>query len=479
MSGSTGQDAASVLDAVRQLYATHGIKALSTTFLENTPIYHRMRKAKISHAVLLEKLGFTSEYDTWRLSSRTYRGKTKPKWTWEIAVATAKALVEREGDLPTVEWCRLNGYSQLTNVVHLSRPRRTWEDLRTAVGSFATSKFVQSRNCMRWLSQGEASLSNFFYARGIEHRKGELCAPGYSEQSGRNYGRLDMHFLSHTGNRIDVEVWGDISDTLTRGRYKATRALKEKWQASNPNFLGIEYRDCLSDVKLTKILAPYIGIVEPFQFDKPTDHFIETVHWNNYEELLASCKEFAAKMPDGIFPGESWLRKRGKHANRAGQTYNSLAIRVNTLLGGTRKVRLLLGHGHASTIQWTPERAIAEWRTFEEKHGLTPSQANAGPRRKGLPQGVGAEAGKIYQAVRLHGLLSEARNGRTARKIKWTPESAIAAWQAFHKKHGKTPSQCMSSAQRQKLPRTTTDEATNIYGAVKRLGVLARAKATT
>jgi hypothetical protein len=365
----------------------------------------------------------------------------------------------------------------LTNVVHLSG--RTWEDLRAAVGSFATSTFVQSRNGMRWLSQGEASLSNFLYARRIVHRKGELYAPGYSEQSGRNYGRLDMHFLSNTANWIDVEVWGDIPDALTRGRYKATRALKENWQASNPNFLGIQYRDCLSDARLTKILAQYIGIVEPFQFEKPTDHFIETVHWSSYEELLASCKEFATKMPDGIFPGESWLRKRGKHANRPGPAYNPLAIRVNNILGGTRAVRRLLGHGHASTIQWTPDRAIAAWRGFEKKYGLTPSQCNASQRRRTLPQEVGAEAGKIYAAVRLLGLLSEARNGRTARKIKWTPEGAIATWQAFHKKHGKTPSQCMSFAQRQKLPRATTDEATNIYGAVKRLGVLAKAKATT
>jgi len=184
-------------------------------------------------------------------------------------------------------------------------------------------------------------------------------------------------------------------------------------------------------------------------------------------------------MPDGIFPGESWLRKRGKHVNRPGPAYNTLAIRVNDLIGGTRAVRRLLGHGYASTIQWTPDRAIAAWRDFEKKYGLTPSQCNAGQRRRALPQEVGAEAGKIYAAARLLGLLSEARNGHTARKIKWTPESAIAAWQAFHKKHGKTPSQCMSSAQRQKLPRSITDEATNIYGAVQRLGLLAEAKAMT
>ena len=474
---STDHARQSLLETLRERYEEHGIEAVSTPYLEKTRLYYRLRAANMTHAVLLEELGLTAEYAAWRRSARTYRGKTKPQWTWDVAVSTAKKLVEREGDLPTVQWCRLNGYSQLTNVVHQSR--RTWESLRDAVGSFSSSSFKQSRSGIRWLSGPEASLSNFLYARGIKHRKGELYGDGYAAKSGRKSGRFDMHILSQAGSWINVEVWGNLPDEISHGRYKTTRALKEQWLANDPNFLGIEYQDCLSDRKLTQILRPYIGVIEPFQFDKPTDRFIETAHWTDGYELLETCKEFAAQMPDGIFPSENWLRKRGKYVDRLGPSHNTLAIMVRKLLRGTRNVRKLLGHGHASTIQWTPESAIAAWRSFERTHGFTPSQANAGTLRKRSPRELGAEAGKIYAAVRLLGLLSEARNGRSARKIKWTSETAVAAWKDFHRRHGRTPSQCMGRAQRQKLPRAVTDEATNIYGAVRRLGLLTKVRGTS
>jgi hypothetical protein len=466
-----------LLDAVHQLYKANGIKALSTPFLEKQKLrlYPRLLSVGLKQTVLLAELGLTEEYAGWRASARTYRGVTKPTWSWGAAVAKAKEIKEREGDLPTVQWFRMNGYSSLTNAVHGSG--RTWEDLRKALGSPASASFHSSRNEMRWRSRPEASLSNFLYARGVDHKRGERYPQAYTVQSGRHHGHFDMHFVSAKGVWIDVEVWGDLPDKMSGGRYRVTRKKKETWNASNKDFIGIQYQDCLSDARLSKILEPYIGIIAPFRFDKPTDRMIETAHWSDYDEFLATCKELAAQMPGGIFPGESWLRKRGKDANRPGETYNTLAGRVHQWLGGTRAVRKLLGHAHASTIQWTPERAIAAWRDFEKTYGFTPSQGNAGVRRKSVPQHVGAEAGKIYSAVRLLGLLSEARNGRTARKIKWTPDTVLAAWTAFYKKYGKTPTQCMSSAQRKKLPRTVTDEATNIYSAALRLGLLSEIRA--
>ncbi len=179
-----------LLYAVRQLYDLHGIKALSTPFLEKqkSRLYHRLRTAGLNQPTLLAQLGLTEEYAAWRMSARTYRGVTKPKWSWEVAVAKAREIKEREGDLPTVQWFRTNGFSSLTAAVHLSG--RTWEDLREAVGCFATSNFYESRNGMRWRSRPEASLSNFLYARGIKHKRGERYAAGYSKQSGRRWGSL-------------------------------------------------------------------------------------------------------------------------------------------------------------------------------------------------------------------------------------------------------------------------------------------------
>src|ERR1017187_8273970 len=320
----TSQDIA-LLDTVRDLYVACGISALATPFLEKQKgrLYHRLLAAGLNQKTLLEELGLTEEYAAWRASFRTYRGVVKPQWSWETAVEAAKEIKERDGDLPTVEWGRSNGHSSLASAVFNSG--HTWDDLREAVGSLASSTFYPSRNGTRWRSRPEACLSNFLYARGIEHKRGERYPQGYSKQSGRRYGCFDLHFVSATGIWIDVEVWGDPQNSLSGGRYQATRSFKEKWLKSNPNFLGIPYRDCLSDATLTGILRPYIGIIEPFQFDKPVDHMIEASHWSNADELLITCREFAAEMPDGIFPGEDWLRKRAKYRGRLGPAYNTLA----------------------------------------------------------------------------------------------------------------------------------------------------------
>ncbi len=176
-------------------------------------------------------------------------------------------------------------------------------------------------------------------------------------------------------------------------------------------------------------------------------------------------------MPDGIFPSEDWLRKRGKYANCPGPQYNTLAIRVNQWLGGARNLRKLLGHAHASTTAWTPENVIAAWRNYEDQYGISPSQAKGTEQRRTLTRESGREADKIYDAARRHGVLAEARNGRNAR-IKWTPERALAEWKTFCKTNGRTPSECMSSKQRKKLSRALTAEATRIYDAVRRLGLL-------
>lgn len=457
-----------LLQRASELYRVHGIQALATPFLEKDGLYHRLLNAKLPQPVLLEKLGLTAEFAAWRKAARKYRGTVKPTWTWEIAVETAIALKEREGDLPTVEWCRRNGYSQLTNAVH--RSGRKWDELRQAVGCVGTSSgFYESRNGMRWRSRPEASLSNFLYARGIEHKRGERYANDYSEQSGRAWGYLDLHFLSKKGVWIDVEVWGDPENNISGTRYQTIRAHKERYQANNPNFLGIEYRDCLSDVRLTKILAAHIGIIEPFRFEKPQDRIIQTSHWSDADELLVECKKFAEQMPDGIFPSEDWLRKRGKYATRPGPTYNTLAIRVNQWLGGTRSVRELLGHGHASTTRWTKEGVIAAWRSFHEKHGVTPSQVKGKFGKLNVSNEIAKEGAKIYEVARRLGLRAEARGGVTARKRVWSPEKAVGAWHEFERAHGVKPSQALSAFRRLTLPRDTVAEAIRIYAAIRSL----------
>ena len=274
-SGSADRDA--LLATVRGLYMAHGIKALSTPFLEKQwdALYPRLLAAGLKQKALLAALGLTQEYADWRNSARTYRGVTKPKWNWQSAVAAAREIVARDGELPTVEWCRRNGLSSLASAVF--KAGKTWEELRSAVGLKASS-FYLSRNGMRWRSRPEACLSNFLYARGIAHRRGDRYPAEYAEQSGRTWGLYDLHFQTASGDWIDVEVWGDALNKVSGGRYQKTRALKEAFQNNRANFLGIPYQDCLSDSRLAKILEPFIGVIEPHIFDKPSDHAIETSH---------------------------------------------------------------------------------------------------------------------------------------------------------------------------------------------------------
>jgi len=270
-----------------------------------------------------------------------------------------------------------------------------------------------------------------------------------------------------------VEVWGDSLSPMSGGRYARTRALKEAWQHDRPNFLGISYKDCLSRRRLAEILEPFIGRGTKDAISKPCAEAVEPSLYASKTELLAACRALAAQMPDGIFPADSWLRKRGKHSERPGPTYNSLAVYVTRWFGGTRAMRELLGQASASTTKWTTESIVAAWRAFEMEHGVTPSQCRGRQRAKALPRAIVAEGAKIYGAAQRLGIVEIARNGRATRQTKWTREHVAEQWNKFVMTHDRLPSECMSKMRRQTLPRAVTDEATNIYGAAQRLGLLA------
>jgi hypothetical protein len=478
-----GPDRRSVLlAAARQLYQEHGLSALATDFLNKSGVSEgKLRRVGLSHAGLLAELDLIEEYARWRGETFTYAGKQKPSWNWKRAIEVARELIARERDLPTVAWCRSNGYAQLVNTVH--RLGRDWEDLRVAAGLPPTvsktgrPRYFESRAGIRWRSRPEACLSNFLYARGIEHKRGERYPDDYAKISGRKYGRYDLHFITQTGEQIDVEIWGDIPDAFSKGRYSVIRAKKEAYHEGRTNFLPLHYLDCQSERRLTELLAPHIGIIEPLQFDKPQDRHIESAHWSDADDMLKTCGRIAAEQPDGIFPNEQWLRKRGKYAGREGDAYNTLAAYVQTKLGGTRKVREILGQAEASTTKWTPETVVAAWKSFEEEQGLTPAQCKGRYRRHQANSEVAREGARIYEVARRLGVVELARNGQTGRKRKWTPERVEEEWRAFCTETGRTPTECMSRYQRERLPRIVTDRATRLYQAAARLGMLERLKA--
>jgi hypothetical protein len=468
-----------LLATARRLYEEQGISALATVALNKAAVSEgKLRRVGLSHAGLLDELGVTNEYARWRNEAFTYAGRTKPRWTWDRAVEVARELIVSHGDLPTVQWCRLNGYSQLTNTVH--RLGRDWEDLRAVTDLPKTvmrsgrPRYFDSRIGVRWRSRPEACLSNFLYARGILHKRGERYPDDYAVKSGRTYGRYDLHFTTPSETQIDVEIWGDIPDAYSRGRYAVTREKKEAYHEGRPNFLGLHYLDCQSESRLTELLAPYIGIIEPFRFEKSQDRQIESSHWSDADDMLETCHQLAARQPDGIFPNEQWLRKRGKYADRPGEAYNTLAAYVQTKLGGSRNVRALLGQADANTAKWTPETVLEAWREFESRTGLAPSQCKGAHRRGRTDREIAAKGVSIYEAARRLGVVEQAREGQAGRKRKWTPERVEEEWQSFCTDMGRTPTECMSRYQRARLPQTVTDRAARLYQAAARLGLLAK-----
>lgn len=207
--------------------------------------------------------------------------------SWDEIVARAKHVVDKEGFLPPAAYFQKNDNG---NLIHnLYKSGKTWADLRTAVGSFDGSTFVESRSGQRWLSHAEASLSNFLYARGISHDKGRRYPTEYEAFSGRKSGFYDLHFQSRSGDDIDVEIWGDKPHPDAEERYAETRRLKEEFHGNRKTFLGIHHLDCHSDKTLERLLFPYLGEVPPFVFDKPHDRVIESSHWSNADELIETC----------------------------------------------------------------------------------------------------------------------------------------------------------------------------------------------
>ena len=292
-------------------------------------------------------------------------------WTWERIVSTARSVTEKEGFLPPAARFQSLGYAMLVQCVY--KLGRSWEDLRKELASWESSQFVSSRSGRRWRSHPEASLSNFLFARGIPHEKGKKYPDEYAKFSGKTYGYYDVEFIDRSGRAIDVEIWGDKPEGHNEKNYAKVRRLKERFNRLNRTFLGIHYSDCYDDQRLSKILEPFIGVVQPHVFVKLHDPFIETTHWSNADEVLKTCEQLAALQPDGKFPAEDWLRKRGRWARRPGPVYNTLSVYIKNWVGGIRKVRELLGQPENSTTQWSKQRALSELRQWLGVYGKSPN----------------------------------------------------------------------------------------------------------
>ena len=433
----------------RKLYDAGGFEALTYESMQNSHsgLYMGLYRRKLTKAALIARLGLLEEFKKYESQRpKVYAGKMRVPWTWARVVEVATGLVEKHGHLPSAPWFQRHKLGAIVHFIY--RSGRTWDQLQEAVGTLSNGRFVESRNGLRWLSHAEASLSNFLHARGVKHRKGERYPEGYAEVSDARYGIYDMHFRAQDGKWMDVEVWGDNPMGQQLEKYARRRQQKEAFNRGNPRFLGIPHKACYDDTQLQTILTPHIGVIEPFQFDKPVDAVIPSTHWSNADELLAYCGTVATTAPSGVFPTEDWLRKRGRWANRPGEAYNTLAVYCRLWLGGIRNVRRLLGQADASTLQWDTESALREYKRFFDEHGRTPGQVTGEAYEKGRSNNISAEV--LADAVRIGSAVAkyaggaieaQRRLGLKASREYWTPESVVKAFSEFCAQHGITPSQ--------------------------------------
>jgi len=464
-----------LLDYCRALYEHDGIKALSYSELSKQGgLYYNLYRYGVNQKELIVRLGLQGQYQAYKATIPLMRkGRLAQRWTWDHIIKEAKFVKDKEGMLPPSAWFKSNGYTSLvTSVYYL---KHTWEDLRQELGDFGNSSFVESRNGLRWRSHPEAAFSNFLYARGITHKRGEKYPEDYANHSVSKYAYFDLHFVSKSGAWIDVEIWGDKPNGHNEAHYKVKRDDKESFNKNNPNFLGTHFIDCFNEATLTKVLKPYIGIVEPFKFDKPTDHLIQSTHWSNADELLEYCRHLVATIPGGEFPTEEWLRKRGKWATRPGETYNTLSIYIKTWLGGVRNLRKLLGQSQVSTIEWDKDSAIAAYKNFFDKHGLTPGQARQISRKGGnISREIAADAARIDNAVLKYAGGTAAVNELLGividRTRGWSREAILEGFRAIISKWNISPVQLLydHKAGKTKLPQETYQNTCQLIDAVGR-----------
>jgi len=446
---------AELLDFCRGLYTEKGVAAFTYPAIKAIPkFYNNLYSKGLSQKTLLNELGIKEEYKLHALSQPVkYGGILRERWTWDLILNKALAIKEKEGYMPPAMWFQKNGHASFIQALYSLG--HTWDEIREAVDDFAGSNFVPSRNGMRWLSHAEASLSNFLYARGVEHKKGERYDESFADLAAGRYAIFDMHFLGKNGEWFDVEIWGDKPHGHNEEKYAKTRSAKEFFNSSNPHFLGIHFGDCYEEEKLADILSPHIGHIVPFKFNKPTDSLIHSTHWSNADELLVFCKDLASKMPDGEFPAEDWLRKRGRWINREGEVYNTLSVYIKLWLGGMRNLRKLIGQSHVSTTEWDKDSAIVAYRKFYDEHGQTPGQFRHAGKKSAISNELVAEAARIDNAILKYAGGTEAANellGITIdRTRKWSRDAVLNGYREIITRWGLQPNQLLNDHKNGKI----------------------------
>ncbi len=302
---------------LKRLYEEKGIEVLNTEFLQgNHPEIYRIiftnsRNTFESIAIYLECI---DEYKTYRSDQITKKAnrniRTKDKFDEECS-----EIFNKYGYFPGASILRNNGYGMFVSDLY-KKGYSTLDELNLKFKVNVDTKYI-ARNGFKMDSEYETSLVNYLYSRGIDMSKGRKYTNNYSELTGKG-AIYDLHLISPISNEeISIEVWGGARGHRSReqqDKYDKKRRMKELSHKDNSNFLGINGEDCHNEDKLTSILEPYIGIIEPYVFADERDKIIHYSKWNLTDNLERGAKYICDKL--GRIPSGQWILRKAKYKDR-------------------------------------------------------------------------------------------------------------------------------------------------------------------
>lgn len=318
-------DVTDIFETLKQqlklLYQENGVEVLNTDYLQknHSEMYRKIfvnpRNPRNTFKSIATEFGCIDEYKTYRSNLTTKKAGRNIR-TREQFDKECEEILEKYGCFPGMDILRNNGYGMFVSDLYKKEGYPTLDELNIEFEINVDTKHI-ARNGFKMDSEYETSFVNFLYCRGIIMSKGRKYTNTYTELTGKN-AIYDLHFISPTSNiEISVEIWGGASGTRSRelqAAYDEKRCMKELSHKDDNSFLGINGEDCHNEDKLTSILEPYIGIIEPYVFADERDKVIHYSKWNLTDSLEKGAKYVCDKLDR--FPSFDWMLCKGVYKAR-------------------------------------------------------------------------------------------------------------------------------------------------------------------